>query len=83
MSRPATYARIRIETIEQRIGLYMAKRDDSAVEALQWIAREAGINLNYEHIGEAVSMFTAELNRWRKEKYVRDITIVPKKELKQ
>jgi hypothetical protein len=63
MSRPATYARIRIETIEHRIGLYMAKRDDSAVEALQWLAREAGINLNYEHIGDAVSMVTAEINR--------------------
>jgi len=68
MARPAIYARIRISLIEQRIGLYMAKRDDSAVEALRWLAREAGITLDNERIGEAVSMFTAELNRWRQSK---------------
>lgn len=68
MARPTKYVRVRIATIEQRIGLYMAKRDDSAVEALLWVAREAGIELNYENIGEAVSMFTAELNRWRQER---------------
>lgn len=65
MARPQVYARIRIESLEDMLGLYIAKQDHSAAEAIQWVARRAGVTLDPEKIAESIERNKHELDRWR------------------
>lgn len=67
MAAKKVYVRVRIDKLEYHIARVRALGRPEAEQALRYLARDAGADLNDTAIAQHTRMYEAELQRWREQ----------------